>query len=120
MADIKFKECKTHGITKFRFEKDIKHNKDYGRYRCAKCRQEARNKSRRKKRKVLVKEFGGKCAKCGYHKCLDALHFHHTDPGTKEFSISDSQFSIERLRKEASKCILLCANCHIEEHAIKD
>lgn len=43
MADIEYRKCAVHGHTKFRFEKDIKNNKNYGKYRCSKCRQESKN-----------------------------------------------------------------------------
>ena len=65
----------------------------------------------------LKKEHGGKCCKCGYDKNMSALCFHHTS-NDKEHEISDlarnSRFSLAR--KEAKKCILVCANCHAEIH----
>ena len=67
---------------------------------------------------TLVQEHGGKCEKCGYNKCEAALQFHHLDPTKKEFGLSVRGLNrdIDILRKEAEKCILLCANCHAEEH----
>lgn len=59
---------------------------------------------------------GGKCCRCGYNKCLSSLHLHHTDPTEKEFTISSKSYSWERIKEELNKCILLCANCHGEEH----
>lgn len=82
---------------------------------------------RLKKRKVkeqLVQYKGGKCSFCGYDKCLGALQFHHLNPLEKDFTVShvnlnDTNFSMEMLKAEVDKCILLCANCHAEEHWIK-
>ena len=64
--------------------------------------------------------LGGKCSKCGYNKCLEALDFHH-DKGNKEGMISKltKDFSKQKSLKEVKKCILLCANCHRELHANK-
>jgi len=31
---------------------------------------------------------GGKCVKCGYNRCSDALVFHHIDPFKKELQIA--------------------------------
>ena len=69
-------------------------------------------------KKRIVELMGGKCEKCGYNKCLDALEFHHKDPSQKEFQICSSGgcASFERTLEEAKKCQLLCANCHREEH----
>ena len=66
----------------------------------------------------IIKEKGGKCQKCGYNKCEDALCFHHRDPNMKDFNLSIKSGSCnwEKYKKEAEKCDLLCANCHIEEH----
>lgn len=73
------------------------------------------NKITRLRRKTeLVAYKGGKCIKCGYNKCLRALSFHHMDDTTKEFTISQLSVSMERMKKEADKCVLLCSNCHME------
>jgi len=68
---------------------------------------------------LLIAEAGGACALCGYDRCVRALHFHHIDPETKEFGISRRGFtrSIQQMREEAAKCVLLCSNCHAEVEA---
>jgi len=71
----------------------------------------------RQKTKIKLVEYkGGKCANCGYDKCIEALDFHHVNPLEKDFTIGGKSWAFETLRKEADKCILLCRNCHIEEH----
>ena len=66
----------------------------------------------------MVLYMGGKCQKCGYSKCYDALEFHHLDPKKKDFQLSAlKNYSLNALKKELDKCIMLCANCHREEHA---
>ena len=75
---------------------------------------------RRKRKKKAVDYKGSKCILCGYKKCQDALVFHHLDSEEKEFGLSNSTGlcrSWEKAKKELDKCILLCANCHIELHA---
>jgi len=69
---------------------------------------------RRRQKKIKLVEFkGGKCERCGYSKCIDALHFHH--PDEKNFTISSHMDkSLELLIEEVKKCQLLCANCHAE------
>lgn len=62
-------------------------------------------------------EIDIECSVCGYNKNWAALTFHHLDPNEKDFSISDcGMFSKDRLRQEIEKCVLLCHNCHMEEH----
>jgi hypothetical protein len=72
----------------------------------------------RKRVKIKLIEYkGGKCVKCGYNKCIEALHFHHVDPKEKDFSISGKTLSFEKMKKEVDKCILVCSNCHSEIHS---
>lgn len=64
---------------------------------------------------------GGKCEKCEYSKCLGALDFHHVNPNQKEFALSKYRSTSWEKNKtvvtnELDKCILLCANCHREQH----
>lgn len=69
------------------------------------------------KEKEFIQILGGKCSKCSYDKNYSALHFHHI--GIKEFPLDSRNIgnrSKESLLKELSKCELLCANCHAEEH----
>jgi hypothetical protein len=56
------------------------------------------------------------CKRCGFREHPAALDFHHRDPLQKEFSIGASikrfGLSLTRVKKEAEKCDVLCANCH--------
>ena len=74
---------------------------------------------RRAEIKARAVEYkGGQCAHCGYNRNQKALDFHHTDPTQKDFSISTvtAIWRWDFLTVELDKCILLCANCHREEH----
>lgn len=75
---------------------------------------------RRRKVKTLAIEYkGGQCTRCGYDRCEAALEFHHRDRTQKDFGLSADGLtrSWERTKKELDKCVLLCSNCHKEEHA---
>jgi len=45
--------------------------------------------------------------------------FHHRDPAKKRFTVSrgGNTASLDSMRGEAQKCVLLCANCHAEVEA---
>lgn len=74
---------------------------------------------RRKDNRIkLIEEHGGKCIRCGYNRCVEVLEFHHRDPATKLFKLHNHSMMKpwNDLIDEASKCDLLCANCHREIH----
>ncbi len=79
---------------------------------------EAVKKRRRKLRELARASKGSKCEICGYNKCQRALSFHHLDPAKKEFTVSAKGLtrSWEKILQEIEKCILVCANCHMEIH----
>jgi len=108
-APMETMTCRRHGLTTFRLE-------GRGAYRCAHCRSDAVAKRRRRLKQVLVDEAGGRCMPCGYNRYVGALEFHHRDPDTKEFGFGNRGLtrSLEAVRAEAAKCVLLCANCHSE------
>jgi transposase len=103
------RECRRHGLTRFRLE-------GRGYYRCLLCRQERVSEWRRRVKRRLIEEAGGKCMLCGYAECAAALQFHHVDPSQKTFALSHEGVArnMQLARAEAAKCILLCANCHAE------
>jgi transposase-like protein len=107
------RDCPKHGWPTFRRLGAQTH------YRCARCVVEAVSERRRRLKEVLVDEAGGRCELCGYSRCRAALQFHHVDPASKHFDIAGRGItrSIERMRAEARKRILLCANCHAEVEA---
>ena len=106
------KVAKLSGISYDRLKLVIqmKHSMDKSNYQCVKDR-------RHKLKEELVKYKGGKCQVCGYDRCLDALDFHHLNPEEKDFGISSSIRSLDKLKSEADKCILVCCRCHREIHA---
>jgi hypothetical protein len=99
----------------------------YRRRNCFECRpfKVFRNKGtgqavidwRRRLKLKAVTYKGGRCLACGYSRCVRAFKFHHIDPGSKDFSISQVTRSWDNVRAELDKCILLCGNCHDEVHA---
>jgi Homeodomain-like domain len=102
--------CPRHGETTFVLEGS-------GTYRCKACRQERVTEHRRRIKQVLVAEAGGSCCICGYDRHPAALEFHHVRPGEKSHALGGLVRSMQALRAEAQKCVLLCSNCHAEvEH----
>lgn len=93
----------------------------YSREYCSKrCGVKDHVKRWRKRTKLKAIEYkGGKCCRCGYSKCPQALEFHHLDPTKKDFGIGStgSCKAWEKIKVELDKCILICSNCHREEHA---
>jgi hypothetical protein len=104
-------DCKRHGMTR--------HVRRADGFRCARCEAERVVAWRRKLKRTLVQDAGGACALCGFAECLAALQFHHVDPSTKSFALSREGVtrSLARARKDAEKCVLLCANCHAKVEA---
>ena len=101
--------CARHGEAEFVLE-------GRGYYRCKLCRVERVTQHRRDMKATLVSEAGGRCVLCGYDRNARALAFHHLDPSEKRLPVSWNgvTVSLDTLRAEASKCVLLCANCHAE------
>lgn len=82
---------------------------------CASCKSTSRRKMMKER---AVVEAGGKCANCGYDRCLAALDFHHKSPVEKHASMSVLwSSSWEVIHSELKKCDILCKNCHAEFHA---
>jgi hypothetical protein len=111
VSDALEMHCIHHGVTRFHCWGE--------RYRCGRCNAEAVSRRRRRVKKILVAEHGGACVLCGYSRHLGALEFHHLDPADKAFSLAHAGVtrSLAKARAEASKCALLCANCHAEVEA---
>lgn len=83
---------------------------------CNKYAYEQIKNYRQKMKLAAILYKGSKCQKCGYNDNISALEFHHENPNEKEFGISASHVAWEKMKKELDKCILLCSNCHREEH----
>jgi hypothetical protein len=105
-------DCPTHGSVDFAIDTN-------GTFRCRACRVSDVTERRRRTKRRLVDEAGGRCQLCGYDRYQGALAFHHLDPRTKAMTIANQGITIgiDRLRAEASKCVLLCHNCHAEVEA---
>lgn len=70
-------------------------------------------------RKKMIDLLGNMCMKCGnvYKACV--YDFHHRRKTFKKFKLTTREFAYKKwkeLKREAMKCDLLCANCHMERH----
>jgi hypothetical protein len=91
------------------------HKSGHSRTKCNSC---ICNYKREFNKIACVAYKGGKCRRCGYDKCIRALHFHHRDPAVKSFEIGGNiSCTWTVLQPELDKCDLLCANCHAEEES---
>jgi hypothetical protein len=98
-------------------------------YCCRKCKNDfnnqvyqsylAQQKRGHERKRKLLKLKGGKCELCGYDKNSAAMEFHHINPEDKLFQLDLRSLSNRKWAEvvaEAGKCILLCSNCHAEQH----
>jgi hypothetical protein len=72
-------------------------------------------------RKIEAIEYkGGKCEDCNLSypdQPYVIFDFHHLDPSQKEFQWNKlRQKSLDSIKKELDKCVLLCSNCHRKRH----
>jgi hypothetical protein len=88
------------------------------RYCCRPCNTKHRiHKVRKIQKQRAVDYLGSRCSRCGYNRCVEALHFHHLRD--KLFEIGKMigyHQSWPKIEAELDKCVLLCANCHHEFH----
>lgn len=108
--------CSRHGHTALFQRSD-------GGFRCLKCNVASVSERRRQVKRQLVDEVGGRCQLCGFNEHQSALQFHHRDPSQKRFHLSHRGMTrgICKMRVEAKKCVLLCANCHaLVEAGVKE
>lgn len=72
----------------------------------------------RKRKQYIDLKASLKCQLCSEdHPAV--LQFHHLDPMQKDFEISTAfhlGLSLEKIKVELEKCVVLCANCHCKEH----
>lgn len=109
------KECRIHGFASHNLRSDGSGRQSY---KCTKCRN-SQKKDRRRTFKLKAVEYkGGSCNSCGYNRCIEALEFHHVEPGLKDFEISSKAAarSWADVTAELDKCLMVCANCHREIH----
>lgn len=87
---------------------------------CKPCTNEQTVERQQAFKKKCVEYKGGSCSRCGYDRYIGALEFHHLDPTQKDFTIAKAKLTTfgEKVQKELDKCVLLCSNCHREQHAI--
>lgn len=92
------------------------------------------NKKYRERNKHYIEEIkrNTPCSVCGETDPV-VLQFHHVDPTSKWRSggkkkgtpsertgvsgLMGSAVSLKRIQEEIDKCIVLCANCHLRQHA---
>ena len=93
--------------------------KIYRRRKCQKCKRAITNQRRSRLRSWLADyKKALACERCGFAD-YRALEFYHHERGKKDFNVADmirSGFSIETMKREIQKCIVLCSNCHQIEH----
>jgi len=93
----------------------------YGNQRitCKSCHNIVKRDIQRANKLAGIEYLGGECVRCGYDKYQGALDFHHVDSSIKHDDfVHLKSWGKERREAELDKCILLCANCHREEHAV--
>lgn len=71
--------------------------------------------------KKAVKDFirklkkNKKCVMCGesHPSCLE---WHHTENKETEICNMYSKYTLEEIKEEIKKCVIVCANCHRKIH----
>jgi hypothetical protein len=86
-------------------------------YVCKDREHESKRIAREHKKSIIEELKTVGCACCG-EKDTVCLDFHHYDPSEKEFNLSTALTKpVNKLIEEASKCVVVCSNCHRKIHA---
>ena len=103
----------------------VKNGKKYLRRKCKKCYERVKEHRRYFNRDWLKDiKSNMECSCCGYSKIThksfktQALQFHHYQDN-KSFEVSNGVhrgMSIEKIKEEMDKCVVLCSRCHAESH----
>ena len=111
------KTCSKCGITK-ELSEFYSAGNGYVRGDCKVCQKEVVRQRQGKVRESYIEwKKTLSCARCGFDD-YRALQFHHN--GDKEGNIATMMSggaSLDTIKKEASKCEVLCANCHQIHHS---
>lgn len=85
---------------------------------CKECKANRTKLQRDKRAYILYSERGKCCALCGvYHSNPSFFDWHHIDYTDKVYEVKTMINSKwEKVLAEADKCIMICPNCHREEH----
>jgi ribosomal protein L30E len=84
---------------------------------CKDCEKKRNTKKHEERKEILnaLKTCGCCCCDENDINCLD---FHHINPEEKEFNMSAApNKTIDKILNEASKCVVVCSNCHRKIHA---
>lgn len=113
--------------TKCKVEKsidDYHKNKNKTHSQCKECKNQDRlkysgtwrDKDIEKRKYLWEYKSQHPCVKCGESDPI-VLVFDHLEDFIKEFDIANSNGNLELLKKEISKCQMLCSNCHAKKTA---
>ena len=111
------RDCKQElPISSFYLRKSVGRG-DRPQSRCIDCEKIFSTHRSRGFKEWAIELKGGKCKRCGYCTCPDALQFHHRDPLQKDVNPGVLRnWNRDKALVELDKCDLLCANCHAEIH----
>jgi hypothetical protein len=90
---------------------------------CGKCYKAKIREIDKQLRAEMRAAFGGCCCRCGYDRCIAALHFHHKDSSEKRLwnttrvTGGRGSTSVREVRAHPERFELVCANCHFEIHS---
>lgn len=116
MTEKTCSRCRQTLPTSF-FDKASK-ERDGLQYYCKTCNRAVPLAAYRRNREILAALKQGGCVVCGVAD-IRVLDFDHIDPSTKTFGLSDlSTRRPQDILFEATKCRLLCGNCH-RRHTVK-
>ena len=99
-------------------ERTREYQREYQRERWRSKKQREYQAGRYRKRVAEALELkGGACQACGIAASETQIHFHHVDPGTKEFEVTTGWSRRRDLwLLELQKTVLLCEECHAQVH----
>lgn len=83
--------------------------------KCRQCYLNKQNWYNQRCKRTVVLVMGNNCLICKKTYNQYGYDFHHIDPKSKTYSASDliASLKYKEIAKELTKCVMLCANCHI-------